>query len=288
MSQPPSPSPSAGPPRPDPAGSEVVVALPDAPAAAPPAWSPPAEAGRPPQPVLPGLWLFAPSRDSHGGSAWWLEHPDGGLLIDCPGWTEANLAFLARQAVGRIVLTSREGHGRCRRFQQALGWPVLVQEQEAYLLPGVERLETFAAERQLSPRLQLLWTPGPTPGSCVLLASGCGVPAADSEQSGAAQPADKPAAQPADILFCGRLLSPTGPGLAAPLRSARSFHWGRWLRSLEALRRRLPPHSPRWIASGAGLGALRGGKLIEGGRAVLEGLDLEALAAAAAPAGPQS
>ncbi|WP_411867855.1 MBL fold metallo-hydrolase [Vulcanococcus limneticus] len=292
MSQSPSPlqpssPPSGGSPSPASACAEAVVPVPDAAAAAPAAWSPPTEAGRPPQPVLPGLWLFAPSRDSHGGSAWWLEHPDGGLLIDCPGWTEANLAFLARQAGGRIVLTSREGHGRCRRFQQALGWPVLVQEQEAYLLPGVERLETFAAEWQLSPRLQLLWTPGPTPGSCVLLASGCGVSGA-ADGSGAAQPDDEPAGEPGDILFCGRLLSPTGPGLAAPLRSARSFHWGRWLRSLEALRRRLPPHSPRWIASGAGLGALRGGKLIEGGRAVLEGLDLEALAAAAAPAGPQS
>jgi len=288
MSQFPSPTPSGGSPSPASAGSEAVVPVPAAPAAAPAGWSPPAEAGRPPQLVLPGLWLFAPSRDSHGGSAWWLEHPDGGLLIDCPGWTEANLAFLARQAGGRIVLTSREGHGRCRRFQQALGWPVLVQEQEAYLLPGVERLETFAAERQLSPRLQLLWTPGPTPGSCVLLASGCGGPGGAAEGSGAAQPDNDPAIPQGDILFCGRLLSPTGPGLAAPLRSARSFHWGRWLHSLEALRRRLPPQSPRWIASGAGLGALRGGKLIEGGRAVLEGLDLEALAGAAAPSAPPS
>ncbi len=225
----------------------------DGPAAAPSVGAPPVEAGRPPQPVLPGLWLFAPSRDSHGGSAWWLEHPDGGLLIDCPGWTEANLAFLAGRAGGRIVLTGREGHGRCRRFQQALGWPVLVQEQEAYLLPGVDQLQTFAAEWQLSADLQLLWTPGPTPGACVLLARG------------------------GEILFCGRLLSPTGPGRAAPLRTARSFHWGRWLRSLEALRQRLPAPGPRWIASGAGLGALRGAKLIEGGRALLEGLDLEAL-----------
>ncbi len=262
--------------------------VPEAPAAASYAWSPPAEAGRPPQPVLPGLWLFAPSRDSHGGSAWWLEHPDGGLLIDCPGWTEANLAFLARQAGGRIVLTSREGHGRCRRFQQALGWPVLVQEQEAYLLPGVERLETFAAARQLSPRLHLLWTPGPTPGSCVLLASGCGAPTGDAGGPGGGQPDDDLAGQQGDILFCGRLLSPTAPGLAAPLRTARSFHWGRWLGSLDALRRRLPPDSPRWIASGAGLGALRGGKLIKGGRALLEELDLEALAAAAASPDPAS
>ena len=33
----------------------------------------PPESARPPQPVRPGLFLFAPNRDSQGGSAWWLE-----------------------------------------------------------------------------------------------------------------------------------------------------------------------------------------------------------------------
>jgi glyoxylase-like metal-dependent hydrolase (beta-lactamase superfamily II) len=214
----------------------------------------PADPGRAPQPVQPGLWLFAPSRDSQGGSAWWLEWPQpvGGLLIDCPGYTEANLAFLRERGAGRIVLTSREGHGRVRRFQEALGWPVLVQEQEAYLLPGLQRLDTFGQEHGMAAGLRLLWTPGPTPGSCVLLAG--------------------------EGLFCGRLLSPTAPGQAAPLRSSRSFHWGRWLRSLAALRQWLPEGSPHWIATGAGLGALRGEKLIAPGRPLLEGLDLEALA----------
>ena len=214
----------------------------------------PAESGRVPQPVLAGLWLFAPSRDSQGGSAWWLEWPQpvGGLLIDCPGYTEANLAFLRERGAGRIVLTSREGHGRVRRFQEALGWPVLVQEQEAYLLPGVQRLEAFGREHSIADDLRLLWTPGPTPGSCVLLAG--------------------------EGLFCGRLLSPTAPGQAAPLRSSRSFHWGRWLRSLEALRGWLPEGSPRWIATGAALGALGGEKLITPARPLLDRLDLEALA----------
>ena len=34
----------------------------------------------------------------------------------------------------------------------------------------------------------------------------------------------------------------------------------------------LSPGSPRWSASGAGLGALQGEKLIDGGRALLDGL----------------
>ncbi len=214
------------------------------------ATSAPPEAGRPPRPVLEGLWAFGPNRDCQGGTAWWLEHAEGALLIDCPAYTAANLAFLAERPPGLLLLTSREGHGRARRFQEALGCPVLVQEQEAYLLPRMQQLQTFGSEHVLSAGLRLLWTPGPTPGACVLHAGGA-----------------------ADVLFCGRLLSPTAPGAAAPLRTARSFHWGRWQASLERLKAWLPQGSPRWIASGAGLGALAGELLIGPGRPVLEGLE---------------
>jgi hypothetical protein len=208
----------------------------------------PMEAGRPPQAVRQGLWVFAPSRDSQGGTAWWLETGAGGVLIDCPGFTEANLAFLRQKGVGQILLTSREGHGRCRRFQESLDWPVLVQEQEAFLVPGVKRLEIFGQEAEPLSGLRLLWTPGPSPGASVVHAT------------------------ESDILFCGRLLVPTGVGRAAPLRTSRTFHWPRQLRSLERLGAWLPPGSPAWIASGAALGALRGGRLIENGRDLLEEL----------------
>jgi hypothetical protein len=222
----------------------------------------PPEAGRPPREVRPGLWLFAPNRDTQGGSAWWLDHPaaDGaaGVLIDCPAWTQANLTFLLARGAGDLVLTGRVGHGRIRRFQEALGWPVLVQEQEAYLLPGVQQLRGFAAEHTLAAGLHLLWTPGPSPGACVLLAQ-------------AAAPSDA-------LLFCGRLLSPLAPGQAGPLRTSRSFHWRRWLQSLERLRGWLPPQAPGWLASGAGLGALRGEALIGSARHLLDGLDLTSLA----------
>ncbi|WP_396094871.1 MULTISPECIES: MBL fold metallo-hydrolase [unclassified Cyanobium] len=228
----------------------------------------PSEEGRPPQRVRPGLWLFAPSRESQGGSAWLLEASSADLLIDCPAFTRANLQFLAdrpRQPQGSsgesrawILLTGRGGHGRCRRLQQALGWPVVVQEQEAYLLPGVDPLHTFADAYQLGEDVRLLWTPGPSPGACVVHVS----PLAGLGQDG---------------LFCGRLLVPLAPGRVAPLRQGGTFHWGRQLRSLERLRQWLPAGSPDWIASGAGLGALRGAKLVEQGASQLWDLDLEAL-----------
>jgi glyoxylase-like metal-dependent hydrolase (beta-lactamase superfamily II) len=225
--------------------------------------------------VLPRLWLFPPNRDSQGGSSWWLESEHLDLLIDCPSLTEANLHFLAERAQRRpsggdgpgawIVLTGRDGHGRCRRLQQALGWPVMVQEQEAYLLPGVNGLEVFGEEHCLREGVRLLWTPGPSPGACVLHVAGSSTGGRDG-------------------LFCGRLLLPVEPGRLAPLRSRRCFHWPRQLRSLAKLRTWLPEGSPDWIATSAPLGALRGEKLVREGAHLLAGLDLEALEGA--PAGP--
>ena len=77
-----------------------------------------------------------------------------------------------------------------------------------------------------------------------------------------------------DGLFCGRLLVPVAPGALAPLRRRGSFHWPRQLASVERLRSWLPAGSPGWIASGAGLGALRGGRIVTAAAALLAGLDL--------------
>ena len=199
------------------------------------------EPGRPPQQLRDDLWLFPPNRDCQGGSSWWLAAESEPVLIDCPPLTEATLTALGELAgdrTPRILLTSREGHGRLRRLQERFGWPVLVQEQEAYLLPNVAPLHTFVEEHGTSSGLRLLWTPGPTPGSCVVHAPN------------------------ADLLFCGRLLTPLGPGQLGPLRHGRTFHWPRQLASLERLRGWLPPEVSPALASGAGLGALRGERLV--------------------------
>ena len=199
------------------------------------------EPGRPPQRIRPDLWLFPPNRDCLGGSSWWLDVAPEPVLIDCPPLTEATLTALQDLAEGRqarILLTSREGHGRLRRLQERLGWPVLVQEQEAYLLPGVQNLTTFGDTASTASGLQLLWTPGPTPGHAVVYA---------------------PAA--VNVLFCGRLLVPVAVDCLAPLQHKRTFHWPRQQRSLRCLREWLPSDASPALASGAGLGALRGGRL---------------------------
>ncbi|MFM1812238.1 MAG: hypothetical protein RLZZ336_1176 [Cyanobacteriota bacterium] len=226
-----------------------------------PAFAPPApEPGRPPRQLREGLWLFAPNRHTMGGSSWLVQgdpargEPD--LLVDAPALTAANGDALAQRRAaagadgGLIVLTSREGHGQIRQLQELLGWPVLVQEQEAYLLPGVQRLRTFGRQLQPAPGLALLWTPGPTPGACVLHL--------------------RRAAE--DGLFCGRLLVPVAAGALAPLRTSRTFHWQRQVASLQHLLSWLPGGSPTWIATGAGLGALRGQPLVSDGAQQLKTL----------------
>ena len=195
------------------------------------------------------LWAFPPSRESDGGTAWLLHSQRGGsVLVDVPLLSDEHVSWLQQQPAGWIVLTHRQGHGRCRRLQEQLGWPVLVQEQEAYLLPTLQQRQSFEKKWEIEPGVQLLWTPGPTPGSCCLhWAQGN-----------------------RDVLFCGRLLWPCGP-LNVEMRIGDStFHASRQRRILERLRAWLNPGQPAQIACAAGLGLLRGAKLVESGSAALQ------------------
>ena len=212
-------------------------------------------AGRPPQEVAEGLWVFAPNRESRGTVAWLLHTQAGPLLVDVPDMTQANLALLSQHGDGRIVATHRTAHGMLRRLAQHLGWEVWIQEQEAYLLPTMA-LQTFSQEQALGHDLALYWTPGPTPGSCCLHWRG--------RQS---------------VLFCGRLLQPQPNGGVAPVRTAHTFHWGRLLKSLAGLRQWLGPNEPGQIACSTGLVHLHGAALVGQGASALEALNLKALQA---------
>jgi hypothetical protein len=79
-----------------------------------------------------------------------------------------------------------------------------------------------------------------------------------------------------DGLFCGRLLVPMAPGALAPLRTVRTFHWRRQLASLQQVLTWMPAGSPVWIATGAGLGALRGQSLVANGAEQLKTLAAQA------------
>ena len=185
------------------------------------------------QKIRDDLWVFPPDKDSNGTTSWWLDSSPEPVLLDCPPVNQKILETLQKLASGRdplIILTNREGHGRIRQLQDALRWSVLVQEQEAYLLPKLPLLKSFRDEWVTSSGVQLLWTPGPTPGSCVAYA---------------------PA--PSNVLFCGRLLIPLQTNQLIALRTKKTFHWTRQQKSLEKLRKWLPRDQRPLLASGVGL-----------------------------------
>ncbi len=197
----------------------------------------------PPHKLRKGLWVFPPNNNCHGGTSWWLDCDPEPVLIDCPPVNQEIIDSLERLSSGRsarILLTNREAHGNIKSIQDVFGWPVLLQEQEAYLLPGLKGLETFSEEHITASGLRLLWTPGPTPGSCVVYA---------------------PA--PWNVLFCGRLLIPTNSNQLASLRTPRTFHWTRQAKSLSKLREWLPSDALPSLASGASLRAFGDQKIVE-------------------------
>ncbi len=196
-----------------------------------------------PEQITNSLWAFSPNRANSNGTSWWLACSPEPVLIDCPPVNPSTIEALKKLSSGgdaRILLTSREGHGDIAKIQEFFGWPVLLQEQEAYLLPGFSSLETFSNEYETISGLRLLWTPGPTPGSCVIHAP-----------------------QPWNVMFCGRLLVPVAVNRLAAFRTRKTFHWNRQQKSLKKLINWIPENSRPSLASGVPLSALNTSKLLD-------------------------
>ncbi len=209
---------------------------------------------KPPRPVLNNIFAFSPNRDTLGGTAYLIVEKEGNILLDCPAWDEANQNFLhSLGGVKRLVFTHRGGIGKTQKIQETFGCEVLIQEQEAYLLPGL-RVTTFQQQCFLDPHKQVIWTPGHSPGSCCLYYSGEG-----------------------GVLFSGRHLLPNQLGEPVPLRMAKTFHWPRQLKSLQSLLDRFAPETLQYICPGANTGFLKGQGAINQAYQRLASLDLAAL-----------
>lgn len=219
-----------------------------------------------PQPVFDTettVYTFSPNRETLGGTAYLVPYTPAesddslarnNILIDCPSWTESNLDFINQQAgIDYLVITHRGGASRVRDWQTRFNCQVIVQEQEAYLLPQVE-IQTFHQSFDLTPHHRLIWTPGHSPGSL------CVYSAKDS------------------TLFTGRHLLPTRQGGAAPLRVAKTFHWPRQLKNVQQLLAEFTPQTLTHICPGANVGFLRGKKSIPDAYQKLTSLDFPTLA----------
>jgi glyoxylase-like metal-dependent hydrolase (beta-lactamase superfamily II) len=215
-----------------------------------------ASSGNPksPRSIMPGIWAFAPNRDTLGATSYLIVNKIGNVLLDCPAWNQANQEFIqSRGGINFLIISHRGGIGKnVMQMQQALNCQVIVQEQEAYLLPEVE-VTSFANNLTLSSGLELIWTPGHSPGSSCLY----------WQQQAA--------------LFTGRHLLPKSQTEIAPLRTAKTFHWWRQLDSIAKLRVRFNSESLKYIVPGANTGYLRGKGYIDNAYQKLAALELTTL-----------
>lgn len=207
-----------------------------------------------PRPVFDTVVAFPPNRSTMGGTAYLILENSGNILIDCPAWDDKSQQFLQENGGIRwLFLTHRGAIGDVKQIQAAFNCEILIQEQEAYLLPGLT-VTPFQFEFTLSPSCQAIWTPGHTPGSACLYYREYG-----------------------GVLFTGRHLLPNQQGEPVPLRIAKTFHWRRQIQSVKKLCDRFTPETLHHICPGANTGFLRGQRSVEGAYDRLISLDLEGL-----------
>ncbi|NET57438.1 MAG: MBL fold metallo-hydrolase [Symploca sp. SIO2E6] len=204
-----------------------------------------------PRLILDTIFAFPPNRDTLGGTAYFIVENARNFLIDCPAWNQTNEQFLQEQGgVSSLFLTHRGGIGKAREIQDTFGCPIFIQEQEAYLLPGLD-VTPFQHELDFSEDCCAIWTPGHSPGSSCLYYSSNG-----------------------GILFSGRHLLPNQQGELRPLRTSKTFHWPRQMRYVESLIERFTLENLSYICPGANTGFLRGKGVIEQAYQKLARLDL--------------
>ena len=205
-----------------------------------------------PQAALDTVYAFSPNRDTLGATAYLIVENRANILIDCPAIDELNLKFLQQQGGVRwLFLTHRGAIGKAEKIQQETGCEIVIQEQEAYLLPELA-VKNFSDEFVFSPSCQAIWTPGHSPGSSCLYYAGSG-----------------------GVLFTGRHLLPNQQGEPVPLRTSKTFHWPRQIRSVQSLIDRFTPATLSYICPGANTGYLRGQRFIDRAYGRLAQLDLE-------------
>ena len=211
-----------------------------------------------PRMVFDSIFAFPPNRHTLGATAYFIlenDLPDqaNNILIDCPAWEESTQQFIQDQGGVRwLFLTHRGGIGQVAEIQKALDCEVVIQEQEAYLMPRLS-VTPFQHEFVFSQTSRAFWTPGHSPGCACLHYSKYG-----------------------GVLFTGRHLLPNPQGQPAPLRVSKTFHWSRQLKNVQRLLDEFNPETLSYLCPGANSGFLRGKRAIANAYEQLQQLDLDA------------
>jgi hypothetical protein len=208
-----------------------------------------------PRSIFPHVFAFPPNRETLGGTSYLLIHQQGNILIDAPAWHELNYRFCQQQGgVKYLFFTHRDGISKqVKQLKRELNCELIIQEQEAYLLPNLD-LTTFASEYSLNDTCTLLWTAGYSPGSACLY---------DSRNQG--------------TLFSGRHLLPTNEQPITPLRGKKTFHWWRQLNNVRKLCDRFSADNLNYICPASNTGYLRGKGYVNHAYQQLQKLDLAQL-----------
>jgi hypothetical protein len=208
-----------------------------------------------PRLILERVFATPPNRDTLGATAYLILEESGNILIDCPIWNQEIQQFLLdRGGVRWLFISHRGGIGKhISQMQASLNFEIVIQEQEAYLLPEV-KITSFEKEFTFNSNSYALWTCGHSPGSSCLYWR---------EHGG--------------VLFSGRHLLSKSAEEILPLRKAKTFHWFRQLRSVQALRDRFSGDTLNYILPGANTGYLRGKGFVDNAYQRLCQLDLEML-----------
>ncbi len=213
---------------------------------------------KPPRQIFETIFAFPPNRDTLGGTAYLIKakHADGAsgnILVDAPSWEEGTQAFLHQQGGVRwLFITHRANLGKAKTIHRALGCEVVIQEQEAYLLPATPAT-SFQHFFRFTPQTEVFWTPGYSPGASCLYHQAYG-----------------------GVLFTGRHLLPNREGNPEPLRFSKTFHWPRQLRHVQAIQDRFTADTLAHICPGANTGFLRGKLTIDNAYHRLQCLNLAA------------
>jgi hypothetical protein len=106
---------------------------------------------KPPRLILEGLYAFSPNRETLGGTSYLIVENTGNILVDCPSCEESERDFLLEKGVRYLFFTHRGGQGKqSDLLQSLLNCEIILQEQEAYLLPH-RQITVFQQQIQLSP-----------------------------------------------------------------------------------------------------------------------------------------
>jgi glyoxylase-like metal-dependent hydrolase (beta-lactamase superfamily II)/ferredoxin len=110
------------------------------------------------------------SRNSFGGSSYFVEHPAGNWLIDSPRFVERLArAFEVRGGIRHIFLTHRDDVAEAAKYAARFHAERLIHRHELSAQPDAERVLDGREPIRLAPDFLVIPTPGHTRGHCALL-----------------------------------------------------------------------------------------------------------------------